>query len=105
MVFDPSDPEIDDNMFPKEDWTHSVYGKSKESIPSNIPQPRGLGFKMVAYVVSDHAGDSMTRRSRTGFIVFLNNAPIYWTSKKQTCIETSSFASEFIAMKHCCEYL
>ena len=54
---------------------------------------------------SDHAGDSITRRSRTSFIVYLNNAPIYWTSKKQGSIETSSFGSEFIAMKNCCEYL
>ena len=47
----------------------------------------------------------MTRRSRSGFIVFLNSAPIYWTSKKQTSIETSSFGSEFIAMEVCCESL
>ena len=32
-------------------------------------------------------------------------APIYWFSKKQTSIETSSFGSEFVAMKQCCEYL
>ena len=32
-------------------------------------------------------------------------APIYWYSKKQTGIETSTFGSEFIAMKQCCEYL
>ena len=60
---------------------------------------------MTAYVDSDHAGDVITRRSRTGFLVFLNNAPIHWYSKKQTGIETSSFGSEFLAMKHCCEYI
>jgi hypothetical protein len=35
----------------------------------------------------------------------LNNAPIYWYSKKQTSCETSSFGSEFVAMKQCCEYI
>ena len=35
----------------------------------------------------------------------LNGAPIYWFSKKQGSCETSSFGSEFVAMKHCCEYL
>ena len=30
---------------------------------------------------------------------------IYWTSKKQTSIETSTFGSEFIAMKVCCVYI
>ena len=70
-----------------------------------MPETRGLGFVMRAYVDADHAGDSVTRRSRTGFIVYLNSAPVYWLSKKQTGIETSSFGSEFIAMKQATEYL
>ena len=37
--------------------------------------------------------------------MYLNSAPVYWLSKKQTSVETSSFGSEFIAMKQCCEYL
>ena len=36
---------------------------------------------------------------------FLNSAPIYWSSKKQGSCETSSFGSEFIAMKSCGEYI
>ena len=62
-------------------------------------------MKMMCYVDSDHAGDSVTRRSRTGFVVFLQSAPIYWLSKKQTSIETSSFGLEFVAMKQCTEYV
>ena len=54
---------------------------------------------------SDHAGDTVTRRSRTGFIIFLNSAPIYSNSKKQTSFETSSFGSEFCAMKQATEYV
>ena len=54
---------------------------------------------------SNHAGDSVTCPSRTGLIVFLNNAPIFWTSKKQGIVETSSFGAEFIALKTCCEYV
>ena len=105
MVLDPSVPNIDDELFPREDWEHSVYGKGKEIIPPNAPNSRGFWFKVSAYVDSDHAGDSITRRSRTGFIVFANCAPIFWTSMKQGSIETSSFASKFIALKSCCEYL
>ena len=51
------------------------------------------------FVDSDHAGDTVTRRSRTGVIIFVNKAPIIWYSKKQGSIETSSFGSEFMAMK------
>jgi hypothetical protein len=31
--------------------------------------------------------------------VFLNGSSIYWSSKKQTSCETSTFGSEFVAMK------
>lgn len=56
-------------------------------------------------VDSDHAGDQVTRRSRTGYLVYLNSALIYWFSKKQTTIETSSFGSEFMALKQATEYV
>ena len=105
MVFDPSEPDINESLFTDEDWTATAYGECKEELPSNAPEPRGLGFTMRAFVDSDHAGDCITRRSRTGYLIFLNSAPIYWFSKKQTSIETSSFGAEFIAMKLCCEYI
>ena len=44
------------------------------------------------------------RISLTGFLVYLNNAPVYWISKKMS-VESASFGSEFMAMKHFCEYL
>jgi hypothetical protein len=107
MVFDPSDPTVDEASFELRDWTSSEFGhlQGKEELPPNMPEPRGLGFVMRAKVDADHASDTTTRRSRTGFLVYLNCAPIYWLSKKQTSVETSSFGSEFIAMKQCCEYL
>ena len=105
LVFDPSDPCVDELAFEQMDWTSSEFGhlQGKEEVPTNMPESRGVGFVMRAKVDADHAGDTITRRSRTGFIIYLNSAPIYWMSKKQTSIETSSFGSEFIAMKQCCE--
>ena len=107
MVFDPSDPVIDEEKFNKKDWTSSEFGhvQGKEVLPANMPQPRGLGFVMTAKVDADHAGDTVTRRSRTGFLVFLNSAPTYWMSKKQTSTETSTFGAKFTAMKQACEYV
>ena len=64
-----------------------------------------MGFVMRAKVDADHASDTVTRRSRTGFLVHLNCAPVHWWSKKQNSVESSSFGSEFIAMKQCCECL
>ena len=41
----------------------------------------------------------MTRRSRTGYFIFLNTALINWLSKKQATIEGSVFGAELVAMK------
>ena len=97
LVFDYSELEIDRSKFRKEYWSATPYGACIEEIPSNAPQSRGKSFLIRALVDSDHAGDIVTRRSRTCFIIFLNS--IFWYSKKQTCIETSSFGVEFNAMK------
>jgi hypothetical protein len=50
-------------------------------------------------VDSDHAGDELTRRSQTGFLIFLNKLFIYWLSQKQPMIESSVFGAKFVAMK------
>ena len=70
-----------------------------------MPKPRGKGMYMRVYVDSDHAGGTVTRKYKTGFVIFLNGEPIYWNSKKQTSCETSSFGSEFCAMKQATEYV
>ena len=70
--------------------------------------PRPLGGKsmtMRVFVDSDHAGEQVTRRSRTGFIVFLNSAPIYCSSKKQGSCETSTYGSDMVAMKQAFEFV
>ena len=107
LVFDPTEPEIDEETFQRKDWTCSEFGhvSGEEELPPNMPAPRGFGFIMRAKVDADHAGDTVTRRSRTGFLVFLNSSLVYYSSKKQTSVESSSFGSEFIAMKQCCEYV
>ena len=58
-------------------------------------ESHGQSMTIRVFVDDDHAGDLVTQISRTGFIVFLNNAPTNWTSKKQTSHETSAFGSEF----------
>ena len=70
-----------------------------ESIPPNTPDPRVKSVDLRMWVDSDHAGDKMTRRSRTQYFIFLNTALIDWLSKKQATIEGSVFGSEFVAMK------
>ena len=115
MVFYPSEPAIDMADFPREDWSLSIYGDVEEELPpqkpfeesgpGDMPEARGKGFRIVTYVDCDLGGDCVTRRSRTGFAVFLNGAPLYWMSKKQSSCEVSTFGSEFTAMKQALEYV
>ena len=62
-----------------------------------MSHPRGLGFVTIGKVDADYTADTVTRRSRTGFVVYLNCAPVCWFSKKQSSVESSSFGSEFVA--------
>ena len=48
---------------------------------------------------ADLAGNKITRRSQTGILIFCNRAPIIWYSKRKNTVETSTFGSEFTAMK------
>ena len=105
MVFDPTEPTIEEHLFPSQDWSASPYGDDPEVLPLNMPDPRGEGVIVRAFVDPDHAGDHINRRLRTGFIIFVNSAPVFWFSKKQGCVETSSFGAEFIAMRQCCEHI
>ena len=98
MVFDPAYPEIDLSNFPKRDW-NNFYGEVKEQLPPAMPEPLGNPVIVRLFVDADYAGDGANRRSRTGFFIFINNAPIVWFSKRQTRIENSVFGSEFIAMR------
>jgi len=72
---------------------------AQDIVPPDMPEPLEEPVQLNVFVDSDHAGDTVTRRSRTGVIIFVNKAPIIWYSKKLGSIETSSFGSEFMAMK------
>jgi hypothetical protein len=104
LVLDPTYADIDYASFPQENW-NEFYGDAKEHMPTNTPPPRGKPVEIRCYVDADHAGDKLTRQSRTGVVIFLNGAPIYWYSKKQNTVETSTFGSKFVALKIATETL
>ena len=104
MIFDPTYPKIDETTFHECDWKN-FYGDVKEAIPPNAPEPRGKEVDLRLFVDSSHADDKATRRSRTGYFIFLNMAPIAWLSKKQATVETGVFGAEFVAMKVGMEHL
>ena len=107
LYFDPSLPQIDESMFTGDDADVFLdhYRDAKEQMPERMPQPRGRPVTMTAFVDASHAANKVTKRSHTGFIIFVNRAPIIWYSKKQNTVESSTFSSEFIAMKTCMEHI
>jgi hypothetical protein len=98
LAFDPQHPNIDETRFVKYDW-HDFYRGAQEAIPGDAPKPRGNYVSTHCFVDADHAGNRVTRRSQTGILLFLNRAPIIWYSKRQNTVETSTFGSEFVAMR------
>ena len=75
------------------------YRGAKESIPGDAPEPRGNIVSTHYFVDADHAGNRIPRRSQTGILLFCSCAPIQWYSKRQNTAETSTFGSEFVAMR------
>jgi hypothetical protein len=99
MVFDPTYPFVDEECFKSdEDWK-VLYGDVEEATPPNVPEPCGNEVVIRHYVDADDAGEKLTRRSRTGYITFLNMAPTNWFSKRQNSVESSTFGSEFTVLK------
>jgi hypothetical protein len=59
----------------------------------------------MCYVDADHAHDLVTRRSVSGILLFVNNMPIKWYSKRQKTVETSSYGSELVASRLAVEHV
>jgi hypothetical protein len=68
-------------------------------MPDDMPQPRGRPVVTTKFVDAFHAANKKARRSHTGFLLFLNRSPILWYSKTQQMVESSTFSSEFIALR------
>jgi hypothetical protein len=98
IVFDPQPIDMSDVEYKEYDWT-GFYADAEEPIPPNAPEPRGKAVQTTMFVDADHAGNKVTRRSRTGVLIFVMRAPVLWYSKAQGGIETSSFGSEFMGLK------
>jgi len=104
LMFDESRVDWNEAAFSTHDWI-DFYRDAKELLPPNAPPPRGNPVQINCFVDADHAGNRLTRRSQTGILVFLNRTPILWYSKAQNTVETSSFGSEFTAMRIAVELL
>ncbi|KAI2490038.1 Reverse transcriptase (RNA-dependent DNA polymerase) [Fragilaria crotonensis] len=98
IIFDPTDPVPVTPTHPRPDWS-SFYPQLEEELPPRMPEPLGNPVTLHVFVDANHAGNVVTRRSHTGILLFVQNSPIQWLSKRQNTVETSTFGSEFVALR------
>jgi Reverse transcriptase (RNA-dependent DNA polymerase) len=104
LYMDPSLPNVDYTSFVTNREEFLIhYRDAKEQLPPDAPTPFGHGVSITCFVDASHGANKKTRRSHTGYIIFLNRAPVLWYSKRQATVEASTFSSEFIALKTCIE--
>ena len=103
---DPSSPVKVDDSLVQIDLFKTIYPDEKEIIDhDHNPQPVYRNIPLTCYADSDWASDKSNRRSVTGYIIYLGSTPIEWSSKAQSMVETSTYSSEFIALKNAVEHV
>jgi hypothetical protein len=98
LVFSARPPVVDEGAFQNFYWS-KCYRDAAEAVPPNMPKPRGKSVITTCFVDADHDGCRITRRSQTGILIFVQRSPILRYSTRQNTAETSTFGSDFIAMK------
>ena len=84
LCFSPLRPDLSGGNFNYEaakDFKE-FYVDAEEEVPADAPESRGEEVIMIAYVDASHASKKKTRRSHTGYLIFINMAPIVWYSKR-----------------------
>ena len=81
------------------DWAYTVYGRGKEEVPSDMPEPLGRAVRLSTYEDANLNHDFITGRAAMGMLHMLNGTVIDWMSKRQSTVETATYGSEFVAAR------
>ena len=79
------------------------YPKAIDGIDNYLPPPLVDKLAITVFVDSDHAHDKLTRQSITGLIMIVGRTAVFYYSKLQGAVQTSTYSTEFIAMRHAVE--
>lgn len=104
LYLDPSPISYEGIDFKDEDWIE-CYPDAEEYIDENAPEPKVDTVPITVFKDASHATCLDTRRSVTGILILLGNAPIFFYSKRQNTVESSTYGSELVAMRIAIENL
>jgi hypothetical protein len=90
--------KVDNAKLKANNWTQ-FYPRAAEAIPLNIPIPKGKSVVVTCFCDADHTGCLVTRRSHSGKLIYINGSLVSWYSNRQNTIESSTFGSQFVAMR------
>ncbi|GJS11596.1 hypothetical protein Tco_0368392 [Tanacetum coccineum] len=80
-----------------------IFWYLKNTIHMGLWYLKDTGFKLTAFLYSDHAGCLDTRKSTSGGIQFLEGDKLLsWSSKKQDCTSMSTAEAEYVSLSACC---
>ena len=85
FAFDLNNPIVNDSVFERRNWTSIKFVyvlKEGGDITFSIVHPIGSIFATRAKVKANNASTTVTGRTMTRFIVYLNRFPIICNSKK-----------------------
>lgn len=89
------------SAFPNQqhEWAYTVYGKVREQIPADAPEPLGKEIVHLCYVDANLYHCMITGRALTAVLHILNQTLVDWYAKKQATCESSTYSSEIIAAR------
>nr|GEW46123.1 retrovirus-related Pol polyprotein from transposon TNT 1-94 [Tanacetum cinerariifolium] len=80
-----------------------IFRYLKDTIHMGLWYPKDTGFKLTAFLDSDHAGCLDSCKITSGGVQFLGGDKLVsWSSKKQDCTSMSSAEAEYVSLSACC---
>jgi hypothetical protein len=96
--FHTDTPSHEDQFTPcSVSWERSVYGETFEEIPEDAPVPKGKPVWQTGFFDADLEHCKVTGRLAMGAIFMVQGTIIGHFSRRQSTVETATYASEFIA--------
>jgi hypothetical protein len=98
LVFDPIARDWSNHDCTYPDWKE-FYPEAVEQLPHGMPIPLGKPIQMNMFYDASRASDLVMHHSTTGFLIYRCGTPVVWYSKHQNTVESSTFGSEFVALR------